>query len=84
MPFEYLNVTDNPCIACGKRETIGVGYGSPDETKFWCADCLPDEFKPHPGALPVNIEEQWADAMEALAQDDEAKEAKLREGWPHD
>jgi hypothetical protein len=84
MPFEYLNVTDNPCLACGKRETIGVGYGHPEATKFWCADHLPDEFKPRPNALPVNIEEQWADAMATLNEEAEIKEAKLREGYGHD
>jgi hypothetical protein len=84
MPREYLAVTDEPCIACGKRETIGVATGSPVETKFWCFAHLPDEFKPHPKALPADIDAQWAEAMEALAQDDEGKEAKLREDWPHD
>lgn len=82
--MEYLNVRDNPCIACGKRETIGVGYSNPDETKFWCFDHLPDEFKPHPKALPVNIDEQWADAMAAVEEDAASKEAKLREGFGHD
>ena len=50
-------MSDRRCIACGgDRETIGVAYGEglpdpfgrqrPAEIKFWCARCLPDEFRP--------------------------------------
>jgi hypothetical protein len=41
---DFLTITDNPCVACGERVTIGVGYSNPEETKFWCAEHLPEEF----------------------------------------
>lgn len=41
---DFLTVTRNPCLICGEKRTIGCGYSSPSETKFFCAEHLPEEF----------------------------------------
>ena len=43
-----LNWTANPCVACGREWTVGVGYGDTDGTKWWCREHLPEEFRAPP------------------------------------
>lgn len=65
-----LNWTDNPCVACGREWTIGVAYSAPDETKWWCREHLPPEFRaPAPPPSPDEVraanayfEGRWDDA----------------------
>lgn len=73
--------TRNPCIACGKQETLGVAYGHPEEIKFWCARCLPDEFR---SVVRQRSDQDMFDAYASLEAAKDAaiwaQEAKLREG----
>lgn len=46
MPSKFDDFSHRPCVACGKKRTIGVVYGHPPEVKYWCWRCLPDEFRP--------------------------------------
>ena len=75
----------NPCCACGRTQTIGVAYADPEEVKFWCASCLPVEFK---SVVTPRTNQEMFDAYGELEAARwlkvEKEEARLREEQSHD
>lgn len=74
-----LALSKEPCIVCGFRQTIGVGYSHPEEVKFWCAEHLPEEFRPKVRERSdQEMFDAWAEIEAARERRELTREAALR------